>query len=57
MQFRKSAQAIHMTEYHVILIFRYRRKSFIKGVKEYVGKLLSQIPELDSDPEAITLNV
>ncbi|MDE1890354.1 MAG: transposase, partial [Planctomycetota bacterium] len=49
MRYRKSAHAIYKTEYHLVWIPRYRRKIFVKGVKEYAGKILSHIPELDPD--------
>ena len=57
MKFRKSAHAIYKTEYHLVWIPRYRRKMFVKGVKEYTEKLLSHIPELDPDIEVVKLNV
>ena len=57
MKFRKSSHAIYKTEYHVVWIPRYRRKVFVKGVKEYAEKLLSHIPELDPDIEVVKLNV
>ena len=57
MRFRKSAYAIYKTEYHLVLIPRYRRKIFAKGVKEYAEKILSHIPELDPDIEVVKLNV
>jgi len=57
MKFRKSAQAIYKTEYHLVWIPRYRRKVFVKGVKQYTEKLLSHVPELDPDIEVVKLNV
>ena len=57
MKFRKSAHAIYKTEYHLVWIPRYRRKVFVKGVKEYAEKVLSHIPELDPDIEVVKLNV
>ena len=57
MRYRKSAHAIYKTEYHLVWIPRYRRKIFVKGVKEYAGKTLSHIPELDPDIEVIKLSV
>ncbi|MBW2340567.1 MAG: transposase, partial [Deltaproteobacteria bacterium] len=45
MKFRKSAPAIYKTEYHIVWIPRYRRKVFVKGVKEYTETLFSHIPE------------
>ena len=57
MRFRKSAHAIYKTEYHLVWIPRYRRKIFVKGVKEYAEKILLYIFELDPDIEVIKVNV
>ena len=57
MKFRKSAHAIYNTEYHLVWIPRYRRKVFVKGVKEYAEKLFSHMPELNPDIEVIKVNV
>src|SRR3989304_10081280 len=57
MRYRKSAHAIYKTEYHLVWIPRYRRKIFVKGVKEYAGKILSHIPEFEPDIEVIKLSV
>ena len=57
MRYRKSTHAIYKTEYHLVWIPRYRRKIFVKGVKEYVAKSLLHIPELDPDIEVIKLSI
>lgn len=57
MRYRKSAHAIYKTEYHLVWIPRYRRKIFVRGVKEYAAKTLAHIPELDPDSEVIKLSV
>ena len=57
MRFRRSAHAIYKTEYHLVWIPRYRRKIFVKGVKEYAQEMLAHIPGLDPDIEVIKLNV
>jgi putative transposase len=57
MRYCKSAHAIYKTEYHLVWIPRYRRKIFVKGVKEYVVKTLSHIPEHDPGIEVIKLSV
>jgi len=57
MRFRKSAHAIYKTEYHLVWIPGYRRKVFVKGVKEYAEKVLLHIPELDPDIEVVKLSV
>jgi REP element-mobilizing transposase RayT len=45
------------TEYHLVWIARYRRKIFVKGVKEYAEKILLCIFKLDPDIEVIKVNV
>jgi len=57
MKFRKSAHAIYKTEYHLVWIPRYRRRIFVKGVKEYTEKLITHLPELAPDIEVVKLNV
>ena len=57
MKFRKGAHAVYKTEYHLVWIPRYRRKIFVKGVKQYAEKVLSHIPELSPDIEVIKVNV
>jgi len=57
MRFRRSVHAIYKTEYHLVWIPRYRRKIFVKGVKEYAKEVLSHIQGLDPDIEVIKLNV
>ena len=57
MKFRKGAHAIYKTEYHLVWIPRYRRKVFVKGVKEYAEELFYHIPGLDPDIEVIKVNV
>lgn len=57
MRFRKSSHAIYKTEYHIVWTPRYRRKVFVKGVKQYAEKLIKHLPDLDPDIEVIKLNV
>ena len=57
MKFRKGTHAIYKTEYHLVWIPRYRRKIFVKGVKEYAEKFFNHIPGLDPDIEVIKVNV
>lgn|SRR5512143_498622 len=57
MKFRKSAHAIYKTEYHLVWIPRYRRKVFVKGVKEYAEKVFAHFSELDPDIEVVKVNV
>lgn len=57
MRFRKSPHAIYKAEYHLVWIRRYRRKIFVKGVKEYAEKVLLHIPQIDPDIEVVKLSV
>ena len=55
MQFRKSSHAVYKTEYHIVWTPRYRRKIFVKGVKEYFEKAILGIG-LDGDIEVLKVN-
>ena len=57
MRFRKASHSIYHTEYHVVLTPRYRRKLFVKGVKEYLEKLFLNLDNLDPDIVVIKANV
>ena len=57
MRFRKSAHAVYKTEYHIVWTPRYRRKLFVKGVKQYAEKIFRNIEDLDGDIEVIKTNV
>jgi putative transposase len=57
MRFRKSNHSIYRTKYHLVWIPRYRRKIFVKGVRDYAQTLLSHIEGLEADIEVIKLNV
>src|SRR3989338_10563838 len=56
MRFRKSSHAVYKTEYHVVWTPRYRRKIFVRGVREYSQKLIAHLDELDADIEVIKVN-
>lgn len=49
--------AVYHTEYHIVWTPRYRRKLFVKGVKEYTEKLIMQLDTLDEDIEVKRVNV
>ena len=57
MRFRKSAHSVYRTEYHLVWIPRYRRKIFVRGVKQYAEKLFKRIPDLCPDIEVVKVNV
>ena len=56
MRFRKSSNAVYKTEYHVVWTPRYRRKKFVRGVREDTQKLIAHLDELDADIEVIKVN-
>jgi putative transposase len=51
MKYRKGSHTIYKTEYHIVWIPRYRRKIFVKGVKEYAESFFKYFPNLHSDIE------
>ncbi len=55
MRFHRGSHCLYKTEYHVVWTPRYRRKIFVKGVKEYFEKSLTTIG-LDADIEVVTVN-
>jgi putative transposase len=55
MRFRKGSHAIYKTEYHIVWTPRYRRKIFVRGVKQYFEKAIRGIG-LDGDIEVIKIN-
>ena len=57
MRFRKSTHAIYNTQYHIVWTPRYRRKLLVKGVQEYLEKLLLNMDGLDVDIEVRKVNV
>ena len=57
MRFRKSTHAIYNTQYHIVWTPRYRRKLLVKGVQEYLEKLLLNMDGLDEDIEVRKVNV
>lgn len=57
MKFRRSAHALYKTEYHLVWIPRYRRKIFVKGVKEYARRFFARIPGLEPGIEVVRVNV
>lgn len=57
MRFRKSNHAIYKTEYHIVWTPRYRRKIFVRGIKQYTEKLIKHLDNLDPDIEVIKVNV
>jgi len=57
MRFRKSTHAIYNLQYHIVWTPRYRRKILVKGVKEYLEKIVMQLEGLEEDIEVKKVNV
>ena len=57
MRFRKSAHAVYRAQYHIVWTPRYRRKVFVRGVKQYAQKLIQHLDDLDPDIEVQKVNV
>ena len=57
MRFRKSTHAIYNTRYHIVWTPRYRRKLLVRGAKEYLEKLFTNMDGLDEDIEVRKVNV
>lgn len=57
MRYRKSSHTIYKTEYHIVWIPRFRRKIFVKGVKEYADQLFKHFPNIQTDIEVREVNV
>ena len=57
MRFRKSTHAVYNVQYHIVWTPRYRRKILVKGVKEYLEKMLMNLEGLEEDIEVKRVNV
>lgn len=57
MRFRKSTHAVYNVQYHIVWTPRYRRKILVKGIKEYLEKVIMNLDELDEDIEVEKVNV
>jgi len=57
MRFRRSLHAVYNTEYNIVWTPRYRRKVLVKGIKEYLEKVLMKLEGLEDDIEVLRVNV
>jgi len=57
MRFRKSTHSAYNTQYHIVWMPRYRRKLPVKGIKEYLEKLFTNMEGIDEDIEVKKVNV
>jgi len=56
-RFRKSSHAVYNTQYHIVWTPRYRRKVLVRGIKEYLQKVIKNLDFLDQDIEVREVNV
>ena len=57
MKLRKAAHTVYKTQYHIVLVSRYRRKIFTKGVSDYTELILQEIGKFRPDIEFIEIGV
>ena len=57
MRFRKSAHAVYNVQYHIVWTPRYRHKVLVKGVKEYLERMLRKLEGMDDDIEVENVKV
>ena len=57
MKLRKAAHAVYKTQYHLVWVSRYRRKIFVKGVKEYLRVKFKEILKYYPDWEYIEIGI
>ena len=57
MRFRHSSHSTYRTEYHVVWTPRYRREVLVKGVREYLKKIIKNNKDLDGDIEVIRVSI
>ena len=57
MKLRKAAHTVYKTQYHIVLVSKYRRKIFTKGVSSYTELILQEIGKFRPDIEFIEIGV
>ncbi len=55
MQLRKSAHTVYKTQYHVVLVTKYRRKILTKGVSQYLRVIFQEIGKFRPDVEFVEI--
>ena len=53
MRLRKSAHTVYKTQYHVVIVTKYRRKILVKGVSQYLKVIFQEIRKFRPDVEFI----
>ena len=57
MRFRKSAHTVYKTQYHVVLVTKYRRKILGKGVSQYLRVIFQEIRKFRPEVEFIEIGM
>ena len=57
MKLRKSAHTVYRTQYHIVWITRFRRKIFIKGVRQYLGTKFREVRKYYPEWEYIAIGI
>ena len=57
MKLRKGSHTIYKTQYHVVLVTKYRRKILTKGVSDYTEKVFQEIRKYRPDVEFIEIGI
>ena len=51
MRLRKSAHSVYKTQYHVVIVAKYRRKILVRGVRQYLGVVFQEIRKFRPEVE------
>ncbi len=57
MKLRKSAHTVYKTQYHIVWITQYRRKIFVKGVKDYLKIKFQEIRKYYPEWEYLEIGI
>jgi len=57
MKLKKSAHSLYKTQYHIVWITRFRRKTLLKGVKDYLRIKLLEIKRHYPDWEYLEISI
>ena len=57
MRLRKSAHTVYKTQYHVVIVTKYRRKILVKGVSQYLRVLFQEIRKFRPDVDFVEIGV
>lgn len=57
MRLRKSAHTVYKTQYHVVIVTKYRRKILVKGVSQYLRVIFQEIRKFRPDVDFVEIGV